>query len=257
MGRRGRHLLLLVLSAALSCSSTGPVPQELAPEIDPNDPLAPTLLMRQGQGLVAEGRVEEGLVRFRAALKLQPNNPTGHNLLGMAELQRGDAAKALEAFNRALAIVPFYTDARNNRGAAYAQLGQLALAEADFFAALGDLTYANRSGVYFNLGSLCLSRGNLQAAEESLRRAANPAGPVQAYVMLGRVEEQMGRLEPAETAYRAAMERAPERPEIPLALGKLLEGVARNDEARALFEKVIALAPDSPEAAQARALLGR
>ncbi|MDD5562598.1 MAG: tetratricopeptide repeat protein [Thermoanaerobaculaceae bacterium] len=243
----------LVLLGA--CASSKPAPANLPPEIDPNDPLAATMLMQQGQALVAEGKIPDGMAKFKLALSIQPKNPTVYNLIGMAELQSGKPAKALDAFNSALTLAPQYSDARNNRGAAYIQLGQYAMAEADFLAVLGDPTEANRAGVYFNLGSLYFSRGNLAAAEENLRRAAVPTGPVEAYFMLGQVEERLGQPARAETAYRDAMSRAPERADIVFALGKLLETKGRKDEAMALFRRVIALAPNSAEAQQARARL--
>ena len=246
-------LAAVVLVAA--CTSSASQRAAANPDVDPRDPLAGTRLMQQGQALVAEGRTEEGLERYRTALAIQPKNPTIHNLIGVAELQERNAAKAMESFNRALALAPQYADALNNRGAAYVQLGQLAMAEADFLAVLSDTSYANRASVYFNLGSLYLSRGNLSAAEEDLRRAAVPSGPIEASFLLGQVEERLVKPELAEAAYRSAMERAPERPDIALALGMLLQSLGRKDEARDVFRRVVSLAPDSPEAKQARAHL--
>jgi tetratricopeptide (TPR) repeat protein len=224
--------------------------------MDPKDPLAPTMLMREGQALVAEGKVDEGLLRFNAALKIQPTNPTIHNLIGQAELRRGDAVKALDSFNQAILLAPTYTDARNNRGAAYVALHQLSLAEADFLSALGDNAYANRSGVLYNLGALYFARGNLAAAEENLKKAATPAGPVEAYVLLGQVQERFERPDLAEASFRAAMQRAPERVDVVLMLAKYLDSLGRKDDARKLYQRITELGPGSPEAAEAKARLG-
>jgi Flp pilus assembly protein TadD len=265
--KRSLEVVLIVALAlgAISCASTAAPPaasaggsesQVITSPVNPDDPLAPTMLMREGRALVAEGRVEEGLARYRAALKLQPENPTIHNLVGQAELQRRDSVKALEAFNRALALAPTYTDARNNRGAAYVSLGQYALAEADFLSALTDNLYANRAGVYFNLGSLNLVRGNLAAAEENLRRAATPAGPTEAFVLLGQVQQRLEKTELAESSFRAALDRAPERVDVAMMLAAHLEARGRRDEARSLYRRVIEIGPNTPEAAQARAKLG-
>jgi tetratricopeptide (TPR) repeat protein len=237
---------LLALAVMVACaSSTPPRSAEVPPEVDPTNPLAATLLMQQGRALVNEGKVSEGMEKYKVALKLQPDNPTLHNLIGVAELQRGEPGKALESFNHAL----------SNRGAAYMQLAQYSLAESDFLTVLLDNTYANRSGVYYNLGSLYFVRGNLAAAEENLRRATKDGGPVEAYFLLGQVEEKLGKVALAETAYRDAMTRAPDRPDVTLALAKLVDAQGRKGEARELYLKVIAAAPGSPEAQQARVRL--
>lgn len=254
-----RRLLVSCLLVALlgACATTSPPAAEVPQDIDPQDPMAGTLLMQQGQALVAQGMIDEGIAKYRAALRLQQNNPTIHNLLGRAELARGNPPAALDAFNRALQIAPSYSDARNNRGATYVALGQTAAAESDFLTVLADQYYNNRPGVFFNLGSLYNARGNLAAAEENLRKAATPAGPVEALVLLGSVEERLGKLDLAENSYRDAMQRAPERVDVPMALAALLQEAGRGAEARELWDRVISIAPGSPEALEARKLLGR
>lgn len=250
--------LLAVLSAGLhGCATGGKPPRhvQLPPEVDANDPLAPTLLMQQAQALAREGRIEEGRARLQAALALQPNNPIIFNQLGLTEMTAGQPARAIEYFTRALQLVPAFTDARNNRGAAYMQVGQFSLAEADLLQALGDRYYPNRAGVYFNLGSLNLARGNLSAAGENLRRAVGPTGPIEAYLLLGEVEERLGRFELAESALRDGVSRAPERVDVLLALASFLDRRGRGGEARPYFEKIIVLAPASAEAEQARTRL--
>ncbi len=252
-----RRVLLVCLGLLLwGCATSEPRLEREAGEVRPSDPLAATTLMQQGQALLAEGKADAALAKYKAAIKVQPANPTAHNLHGLALLQLRRPTEALESFNRALTLAPTYSDARNNRGVAYMQLGQASMAESDFLIVLGDRTYANRAGVFYNLGSLYLGRGNLQAAEENLKRAAVPAGPVEAYLALAEVQEKLGKLESAESALRDAMARAPERPDIPLQLGRLLEAGGRAEEAHALYRKVINLAPDSPHATEARARLG-
>lgn len=250
-----RYALVMALLLVWGCASA-PQGKPAVGDVDPKDPLAPTMLMQQGQAMMAEGKVAEALERYRAALRLQPKNPVIHNLLGVALLQGDDAAAAIDAFNKAIGLAPTYSDARNNRGAAYLRLGQTALAEADFLSVLSDRSYANRAGVHFNLGALYVSHGNFAAAEENLRKAAVPAGPLPAYMMLAQVEEQLGKFALAEAAYRDAMSRAPERPDIPLSLGVFLDRRGRRQEAVELFQRVLSLAPDSAEAKQAKERLG-
>lgn len=251
-------VVLAGLAAVLSgCASNAPAPPKVAPELDPNDPLAAIKLMQRGQTLLAEGSVDAAVEHFQAARTLQPGNPTVHNVLGVAELRRRNARAAMASFNRALELAPTYSDARNNRGAAYLQLGQLAMAEADFLAVLADATYANRAGVFFNLGSLYLRKGNLSAAEENLRRATVSGGPMEAYLALADVEEKLGHLELAEKAYLEALGRAPERADVMMALAKLYERQGRTREAEEQYAKILSFSPDSPEAQQVRARAGK
>jgi tetratricopeptide (TPR) repeat protein len=266
---RSRTLALALIPSSLllwACSSSTGATAKAAPPakadeysavgVDLKDPLAPTLLMREGQALVSQGQVAEGIERYRAALKIQPTNPTVLNLIGQAELQRGNAATAVEAFSRAISYAPTYTDARSNRGTAYAALKQYSLAEADYLTALADTTYANRTGVLYNLGVLYLQRGNLAAAEENLRRAATASGPVEAYALLGQVDERLERPDQAEAAYRSAIERAPERVDIAILLARLLDSLKRHDEALKLYRRIVEIGPNTPEATEARARLG-
>lgn len=252
-----RCCLVLVACISLACASA---PRshldELPPGIDRNDPLAATMLMREGENMLRDGRTNMALARFRAAASLQPNNPVVHNFIGLAHLAKGEAAAAVEAFSRALSLAPTYTDARNNRGIAYRSLGQLTLAESEFLAALQDLTYANRASVFFNLGSLYLAQGKFEAAEENLMKASGATGPVDAFLLLGQVQERLGKLKSAEQTYRKGMERAPERVDLPFRLAVLLMNQGKADEAKVLFQKVVALAPESREAAAARVHLG-
>jgi tetratricopeptide (TPR) repeat protein len=258
--RRGAWLAVTVLGGALvagGCSSSKPKPPAGAPEVNPNDPLAATMLMQQGQALQGEGRVDDAIAKYRAALTLQPTNPTIHNLLGVAELQRGDAPKALEHLTRALQLAPSYSDARNNRGAAYLQLNQLAHAESDFLAVLTDRTYANRPGVYFNLGLLYVRRGDFAAAEENLRKAAVPSGPGEAFLALAQVQEKLGKIDSAEIALRAAQTRDPDQPRVLLALAQFLDRQREGKGAQELYRRIVSIAPDTPEAAAARERLRR
>jgi Tfp pilus assembly protein PilF len=166
-------------------------------------------------------------------------------------MQRGDASKAVEYLTRALQLAPSYSDARNNRGAAHLQLGQLAQAESDYLAVLTDRTYANRPGVYFNLGLLYLRRGDLATAEENLRKSAVPSGPA-SVSDLAQVQERLGKIDSAETSLHAAQARDPDQPRVLLALAQFLERQRGGQGAEELYRRIVSIAPDSTEAAAAR-----
>lgn len=258
--RAGTLMWVVLIGAAVvlaGCASAKPEAEAgSGPIVNANDPLAAMTLLQQGKSMIAEGKVDEGIARYKAALRLQPSNPTIHNAIGAAELQRDSATKALESFNRALQLAPSYSDARNNRGATYVRLNQFALAENDFLEVLADNTYPNRTGVYFNLGSLYLGKGNLAAAEENLRKAAKPSGPVDAFALLAEVLHKQGKTALAESTLREALNRAPERADLALSLAELLLQEGRTGEAQEMYRRVVTLAPQSQEAETARKRLG-
>jgi tetratricopeptide (TPR) repeat protein len=184
-----------------------------------SDPLQALTLMRQGSVLMQQARYEQAIEAFEQADRISPNNATVHNMLGLCSLRLGIFDDALASFDRALGIIPGFTDARNNRGVTYLAMGQYHLAEVDFIAVLGDSTYPHRKQVFFNLGLTYLERDQLGAAEDSFRKA-------------------------------------PERLDLSFELGKLLMIMGREDDARPYLERVVADAPSSESAKIARSLLG-
>ncbi len=251
-------LALGVLAAVLTgCGSSTPSRSSVAPEVDPNDPLAATLLMQQAQSLMLEGKTDEAVKKLEYAHEMQPKNPTILNLLGVAEMRRNSLTRALECFNQALSLAPAYSDARNNRGVIYRRLGQNSMAESDFLSVLSDATYPNRAGVLLNLGSLYMLENNLKAAEENLHRATMLSAPPDAYFLLGQVEQRLGNMDLADKNLFEASRRAPERVDIALALAEYLDGAGRSKEAAEYYQRIVDLDPSSPEADKARVKLGK
>jgi type IV pilus assembly protein PilF len=255
--RVGAVGVVLLGVIVVSCSSSGGPAKGSSPGVDPKDPLAATMLMQQAQDLLNGGDAAQAVVKLNEALALQPKNPTILNFLGLAELRRGNGVKALECFNRALDLAPAYTDARNNRGVTYRQLGQPAMAEVDFLAVLTDSTYANRAGTLLNLGALYMSQGNYEAAQTNLHKSTRLYGPAEAYHMLGQVEQHLGHAELAEKNLMEAVTRQPDRVDYMLSLAEFLDGAGRREEAGEYFRKILATRPNSPEADKARVALGR
>ena len=221
------------------------------------DPLDSLTLMRQGSVLMQQGRYDEAIKTFEQADRISPNNATVHNMLGMCSLRLGTFDDALTSFDSALRLIPGFTDARNNRGVTYLAMGQYHLAEVDFIAVLGDSTYPHRKQVYFNLGLTYLQRGQLGAAEDSLRKAIVLPNPVvEAYIQLAGIAQRRGQMETAEDLLVEAQLNFPERLDLSFELGKLLMIMGREEDARPYLERVVADAPNSDSAEIARSLLG-
>ncbi|MEN8162934.1 MAG: tetratricopeptide repeat protein [Acidobacteriota bacterium] len=213
--------------------------------------------MRQGSLMLQQGRFEAALDKFTKAEKVAPGNATTLNMIGLCHMRLENYDQALLSFNRALALIPAFTDARNNRGATYLAMGQYRMAEVDFTEVLSDSTYPHRFNVFYNLGITYLQRGLPSAAKDNFRQALDAQQPVfEAYLQLSEIEQQEGSPEAAVILLEEATIKFPNRVEAPLELGRLLTYLGRKGEAEPYLLEVIADEPGSGFARDARALLG-
>lgn len=256
---------IAVLTMVTACATTNGTAAEPAAPPEPDkkknnasDPLHSLTYMRQGSVLMQQGRFEAALESFQQADKIAPGNATNKNMIGLCFLRMGQPDRALSSFDEALSIIPGFTDARNNRGATYLSLGQFHLAEVDFVAVLADSTYPHRRQVYYNLGITYLQRDQLGAAEENFRKSIAPPSPVfDGYIQLAQLAQRQGAPDRAKILLEEAKLEFPDSTEISFELGKLLMIMGNDDEARPYLERVLRDAPESHQAATARALLGQ
>jgi len=255
----------IALAGVFACSSAGAEQPPAAPKKKKSkkqptpvtDPLYSLTLMRQGVVLMQQGRYDAALERFNEADRVAPGNATNHNMIGLCHLRKAELDQALAQFDRALQLVPLFTDARNNRGATYLAMGQYHLAEVDFVAVLGDSTYPHAKQVNYNLGLTYLERGQPGTAEESFRRSIVLPDPVLGgYMQLASLAQRQGELERSKVLLEEAKLNFPEAIEVSFELGKVLVLMGRDEEARPYLEQVIADEPSSESAASARTLLG-
>jgi Tfp pilus assembly protein PilF len=76
-----------------------------------------------GIALVQEGRLDEAIVQYVAALKINPNHAFTHNNLGIAYFRKGMVDHAILRFQMAIALMPDYAEAHTNLGVAYGRKG--------------------------------------------------------------------------------------------------------------------------------------
>ena len=248
-------ILLCSSLLAIGCSGTG-ASTSASTTSGRSDPIYSLTLMRQGSVLFQQQEYQEALDRFQEADRIAPGNATIQNMIGLCYLKLGDHAQALDAFNRALDLIPSFTDARNNRGVTYLSLGQYRLAEVDFLAVLGDLTYPHRWEVYYNLGTTYQQRGQLTAAQENYRKALLAPKPIpDTYLRLADIARTQGHQDEAVSLLEEAHLKFPDRTEVTLALGRLLTELGQTDDARPYLQDVVAKEPGSELAREARALL--
>jgi len=161
-----------------------------------------------GSVLFAQGKVEEAIIDYREALRINPNNPEAQINLGNALLQQGHEDEAIAHYHEALRLDPSSTKAQYNLGNALLQQGRPAEAITQFHEALK--LNPNNAEVHNNLGNAFIQQGQTNEALAHYREAVriNPNYAL-AHNNLGLVLQQQRNLDEAITvealADRAAM----------------------------------------------------
>jgi len=226
--------------------------------------------MREATALHQAGRLAEAETRYRAVLHLRPNDAEATHLLGVVTLQQGRAAEAVELIQAAVRLngaVPRYHDnlgsalsaagryddaagahlralrlnlfsekAWLNMGNALAAGGRGASARAFLNALIVKPDYAK---AWFNLGNALRGRNDTAAATVFHRTRILAPEMTEATINLGRVLADLGRLEEATTAARAAVKARPDDPMCWYNLGVVLQRRSAPEEAELVYREAI------------------
>ena len=213
---------------------------------------------RLGARLLEQGEPRSALPQLERAVDVAPKNALYRNSLGLCFFALGRWDLAEEQYKRALKLDAALTEAHSNLGVVFIQKGSYELAEAEFRRALADPGYLYPERVHINWGLMLEEQGLFRQAEERFREAiqANARYP-RGHYELGRFLEKRGDRVGALREYLQAWGGMSEVPALNLKLAQLY--MQRGEVARAqpYLEKVIAVAPASDEASQARAYLDR
>ena len=209
------------------------------------NPAAPqqveALLVLASQSLRA-GRPADAIAPLRDAALLQPSNAIIQHDLGLACLEVGRVPDAIAALQRAVASNPRYTDAHFRLGIALEKLGDIGGALAAYDRAtqlLPSLTEA-----WFRAGALVYTLGHVGEAIGCFRRAAATGGR-SSFGRLGKARALVieDRNQEAEQVLREMLVADPRNAMAYDLLGSVLSELGRFDEARACFERTVAIAP--------------
>jgi tetratricopeptide (TPR) repeat protein len=170
-----------------------------------------------------QGKTQEALEAVHSALKMDAGNSDAHYFLGVIRYQLSEYKPAVKSFRKAIKLNPYFTDAHNHLGLVYREMQKYDKALEEFHTALNDKSYRSQEKIHFNIGHLYLARKMYPEAIASFQKAIQ-VSPAYLRGILG-----LG------TAYAQSGQK----------------GLAEKE-----LQKVVALDPDSPEAAEARQLLG-
>jgi tetratricopeptide (TPR) repeat protein len=209
---------------------------------NPAAPQQVASLLALATQFLGAGRPADAIAPLRDAALLQPSNPIILHDLGLACLEVGRLPDAIAALQRAVASNPRYADAYFRLGIALEKLGNIGGAIAAYDRAtklLPSLTEA-----WFRTGALVYTLGNRDGAIGCFRRAA-AAGGKTGFGRLGKARALLteARNQDAEQVLRETLVADPRNAMAYELLGNLLAEFGRFDEARACFERAIAIAP--------------
>src|SRR5580698_8542773 len=208
---------------------------------NPAAPQQVAALLALATTFLRAGRPADAIAPLRDAALLQPSNPIIQHDLGLACLEVGRVPDALACLYPAVASAPGCSTAQFRFGIALEKLGEIGGAIAAYYRAtklLPSLTEA-----WFRAGALAYTLGYRNKAIGCFRRAAVAGGS--SYSRLGKTRALLmeDRNQEAEQALRETLVADPMNAMAYDLLGNLLSEFGRFDEARACFERAIAIAP--------------
>src|SRR5580658_1259508 len=209
----------------------------------PNPAAPPQLaaLLALATNLLRAGRPADAIAPLRDAALLQPSNPIILHDLGLACLEVGRVPDAIAALQRAVAGNPRYADAHFRLGIALEKQGDIGGAIARYDRATQ--LFPSLTEAWFRAGALAYTLGHRDDAIGCFRRAAASGGNT--FSRLGKARALLieDRNQEAEQALRETLAADPRNAMAYDLLGNLLSDFGRFDEARACFERAIAMAP--------------
>lgn len=217
-------------------------------------PAGPRALL-QGDRLVREGKYREAIGKLETATRLLPQDARAWNCLGMAYHGAGEASRALEAYQRALAL-----DRNNLVFVAHYNLGCLYLEQGDAAAAVTELRsycfLSNTLPALLKLGEAELGAREWEAAERTFSSALRlDENEPAAWNGLGLACAQRQRVREAVQHFQTALKNNPEFAPAWLNMAVIYHRSPQKVYALDMYRSYLALDPRPAQWADAQAAL--
>jgi len=204
-------------------------------QVIPNNYMAITML---GSLLARENKLDEAIVDYRTALRLQPGFPEAHFFLGNALDQQGKLDEAIAEYRQALWFKPIMETTHILLGVALGKKQQPDEAVAHFLAAIK--INPESAIAHNNLARIRHTQGLLDEAIDHYSRALKLDPQLaQAHNNLGILLLQRGRLAEGTAALREGLRLNSTNTESQLNLALALNQQAQWAEAAGLFAKIV------------------
>ena len=210
------------------------------------DPAKPYPHIFLGISLYWQGRLEEAMAQYRAALDIDPENAQAHQLMGIAHAWKGEVNPALEHFQAAYKKEPNRADVNMNLGSTYGALNDY---ENSLFHFRRAVELEPRHPLYvYQLGSLYEFLGRDELAKESFRKAIKLYPYYEeAILALAVLSEKLGENARAKSYYYKALFLKPGDSIARLRLVNLLLKQDKTEDAMEIIQRAFLIAPSSNE----------
>ncbi len=247
MMRKSRILVCVLLALLAGCASS----QKKISQAREKDPRYQYSL---GVFYLNNGNADEAIEYLNRSLSLDPRNYLAYNARGLATAMKGNLPEAVKDYEKCLELAPDFSEARNNLGSVYQELGFVDKAEAEFLKVVNDRAYPTKELPNYNLARLYFTRGDLDQAlaydEAAIKLNVRFA---MAYNLKGLILEKQDRLDAAIDSFKQAVKTVPDDLNFNFNLG---EAYFRNKEwvsAEGVFQAIL---PRLTDAAQKDKALG-
>ena len=162
-----------------------------------------------GNALLAQGKIDEAIIRFQEAIKLNPEDEDAHYNYALALARQGNRDAAKQQYLEALRIYPDYSEAHNNLGNLLVSMGELNEAIEHFRAALK--ISPEQASVQNNLGNALARQGKVADAIPYFREAIHlKPDYIEARYNLGSAHLAQGRIDDAIAEFSDVLRQHPD-----------------------------------------------
>jgi predicted O-linked N-acetylglucosamine transferase (SPINDLY family) len=199
----------------------------------------------EGNGLLAQGRLDDAIACYQKALAFTPAAAEIHTNLGNALGKRNKLDEAIACYRQALRIAPGYAIAHNNLGDALKDQGSLNEAIDCFHCAI--LLHPDFAQAHNNLGNALLARGQMNFVAEAIacykRAIAIDPSFADAHNNLGSALINESKFDEAINCFRRAVELKPLGVHAHTNLAAVYTELGQVDEAIFHYEQALKIEP--------------
>ncbi len=198
-----------------------------------------------GVALAEEGKNEEAIAHYLAAIKINPYYADSHSNLGAALAAEGKNEEAIAHYLAAIDIDPHHADFHSNLGVALAAEGKNEEAIEHYLAAIK--INQDYDDAYYNLANLLIKQGKIEEAIGRYRETIkiNPDN-ARAHYNLADILAKQGKIEEAIDHFREVLRINPSSFAALNNLGVNLEKQLKHDEAIYYYQRALQIEPKNP-----------